>query len=61
MYFMFLESGCVHERGLLARVCDLFAKVFVHLCGGLPDLTLWNPADIIILQGVGYLQSVKTF
>ncbi len=51
----------MHERGLLARVCDLFAKVFVHLCGGLPDLTLWNPADIIILQGVGYLQSVKTF
>ncbi len=32
--------------GPLARVCELFAKDFAHSCGGLPDLTLWNPADI---------------
>ena len=31
--------------GLLARVCELFAKDFAHSCGGLPDLTLWNPAE----------------
>ena len=31
---------------LLARVCEVFSKGFAHSRGGLPDLTLWSPAEL---------------
>ena len=31
---------------LLAHVCEVFSKGFAHSRGGLPDLTLWNPAEL---------------
>jgi hypothetical protein len=31
--------------GVVRAFCGRLARDYRHSCGGLPDLTLWNPAE----------------